>query len=256
MTEQIFSVAGHVALVTGAGRNVGAGIAKYLSRAGASVIVNDLHAERAQQVAAEINEAGGRAVAAPFDVTDPKQMKDAIAEAQEQIGTIDILVNNAGVLEGGGRPNQFVQMPEEDWQMQIELNLIAFMRLVQLVMPNMIEAGWGRVIQISSGSATKGDKIGVAAYAAGKSGAEGLVRHLAVENGQFGITVNSLALGFQESLGRADDPWVKAAMSAIPTGRAGRPGDTGAAVVWLCCEDGGQVNGQVIHINGGSHFGR
>lgn len=140
--------------------------------------------------------------------------------------------------------------------MQIELNLVAFMRLVQLLVPQMIDGGWGRVIQISSGSATKGDKIGVAAYAAGKSGSEGLVRHLAVENGRHGITVNSLALGYQEGLGRADEPALQAAVAAIPTGRAGRPGDTGAAVVWLCCEDGGQVNGQVIHINGGSHFGR
>lgn len=251
-----FTVTDHVALVTGAGRGVGAGIAQYLARAGASVIVNDLHADRAQQVADEINESGGRAVAAPFDVTDPQQVTSALAAAQAEVGTIDILVNNAGVLEGGGRPNQFVQMPEEDWRMQIELNLVAFMRLVQLLVPQMIEGGWGRVVQISSGSATKGDKIGMAAYAAGKSGSEGLVRHLAVENGSHGITVNSLALGFQEGLARADDPVVKAAMSAIPTGRAGRPADTGAAVVWLCCDDGGQVNGQVIHINGGSHFGR
>lgn len=251
-----FLVTDRVALVTGAGRGVGAGIAQYLARAGASVIVNDLHADRAQQVANEINDAGGRAVAAPFDVTDPQQVKDALAAAQAEVGTIDILVNNAGVLEGGGRPNQFVEMPEEDWRMQIELNLIAFMRLVQLVMPAMIERGWGRVVQISSGSATKGDKIGVAAYAAGKSGSEGLVRHLAVENGRFGITVNSLALGLQEGLARADEPALAAAINAIPTGRSGRPSDTGAAVVWLCCEDGGQVNGQVIHINGGSHFGR
>lgn len=256
MSESLFSVAGHVALVTGAGKGAGAGIAKYLARAEAAVIVNDLFAERAEEVVEEITAAGGTAVAAAFDVTDAEQVAEQVADAEEKLGTIDILVNNAGVPPGGGRPNQFVNMPEEDWQLQLNLNLIAFMRLVQVVLPRMIEAGWGRIIQISSGSATKGDKIGVAAYAAAKSGSEGLVRHLAVENGQYGITVNSLALGLQEGVGRADEPMIAKAIAAIPTGRPGRPADTGAAVVWLCAEDGGQVNGQVIHINGGSHFGR
>ncbi len=238
---------GRTALVTGAGQGVGRGIAARLSAAGARVLVNDLDADRARQTAAEIE----HAEALPFDVTD----RGAVAAALQD-RRVDILVNNAGVPPGGGRPNRFAEMPEADWQLQLSLNLAAFMHLSQLVLPGQVEAGWGRIVQISSGASSRGLAIGVAAYGAAKAGGESLVRHLAVEYGPAGITANSLALGLMEGVARAGDPSVDRLINSVPIKRLGRPEEVGAAVTWLASDDGGLVNGQVIHLNGGTVFGR
>lgn len=254
--EEQFRLDGRAALVTGAGRGVGAGIAHSLAVAGASVAINDLHADRARSVADAIVAAGGKASAYPFDVTSPGQIDSGLAGIQKELGAIDILVHNAGVSEGGGRPNQFVDMPAEDWQLQIELNLVAMMRLTQAVLPAQMARGWGRIIQISSGASSRGLPIGVAAYGAAKAGSEALVRHLGVECGPNGITANALALGLMEGLGQADDPQLQKMIHAIPIGRLGTGADVGAAVIWLCSEAGGLVNSQVIHLNGGTVFGR
>ncbi|AVP67114.1 SDR family NAD(P)-dependent oxidoreductase [Prescottella equi] len=251
-----FGLGGRTALVTGAGRGVGAGIARVLAAAGASVAVNDLHADRAESVAETITEAGGQAVACPFDVTNVDATADALARTTEQVGDIDILVHNAGVPDGGGRPNKFVDMPPADWQLQIDLNLAATMRIVQAVLPRQIENGWGRIVQISSGASSRGLPIGVGAYGAAKAGSEALIRHLGVECGPHGVTANALALGLMEGLGRADDPAVQKMIRGIPIGRLGTGADVGAAILWLCSEAGGLVNAQVIHLNGGTVFGR
>lgn len=254
--ERQFQLEGRTALVTGAGRGVGAGIAKQLAAAGAVVAVNDLYAERADSVTESIVKSGGRASSYAFDITDPQALQDQISRIRDEHGSIDILVHNAGVAEGGGRPNKFAEMPVEDWQLQIDLNLVATMRLVQAVLPGQVENGWGRIIQISSGASSRGLPIGVAAYGAAKAGSEALVRHLGVEYGRKGITANALALGLMEGLGRADDPQVKKMINNIPIGRLGTGADVGAAVVWLSSEGGGLVNSQVIHLNGGTVFGR
>lgn len=251
-----FGLGGRTALVTGAGRGVGAGIAQVLAAAGATVAVNDLHAERAESVAAAIVEAGGAAVPCPFDVTDAERADQALARLADLVGDVDILVHNAGVPDGGGRPNRFVDMPPPDWQLQIDLNLVAMMRMVQAVLPRQIENGWGRIVQISSGASSRGMPIGVAAYGAAKAGSEGLIRHLGVECGPHGVTANALALGLMEGLGRADDPDVQKMIRAVPIGRLGTGADVGAAILWLCSEAGGLVNAQVIHLNGGTVFGR
>ncbi|WP_430330824.1 SDR family NAD(P)-dependent oxidoreductase [Rhodococcus sp. ACT016] len=250
-----FRLEGRTALVTGAGRGVGAGIAQVLAAAGAAVVVNDLHVDRARAVADAIVDGGHAAVACPFDVTDTDAAKAALGAVGEG-RAIDILVHNAGVPDGGGRPNRFVDMPRADWQLQIDLNLAAMMRMVQVVLPRLLENGWGRIIQISSGASSRGLPIGVAAYGAAKAGSEALVRHLGVECGPHGVTANALALGLMEGLGRADDPKVEKMIRQVPIGRLGRGTDVGAAIVWLCSEAGGLVNGQVIHLNGGTVFGR
>ncbi|CAM3346653.1 SDR family oxidoreductase [Nocardioides dubius] len=242
---------GRLALVTGAGQGVGRGIASCLAAAGATVAVNDLAPTRADAVAAEIRDAGGDAFGLAFDVTDADAAQTAVGDLE-----IDILVNNAGVPPGGGRPNRFAQMPPEDWQLQIDLNLAALMRLAQLVIPGQAERGWGRIIQISSGASSRGLAIGVAAYGAAKAGGEALIRHLGVEYGPEGITANSLALGLMEGVGRAGDPAVDRLIRGVPIGRLGRPQEVGEACVWLASEAGGLVNAQVIHLNGGTVFGR
>lgn len=244
-------LAGRAALVTGAGQGVGRGIALRLAAAGAKVGVNDLLPARAHEVAAQIRAHGGDAVDLAFDVTDD----DAARTALESFD-VDVLVHNAGVLPGGGRPSSFAQMPPEDWQLQIDLNLAALMRLTQLVLPGQVDRGWGRIIQISSGASSRGLAIGVAAYGAAKAGGEALIRHLGVEYGPSGITANSLALGLMEGVGRAGDPAVDRLIASVPIGRLGRPAEVGDACVWLASESGGLVNAQVIHLNGGTVFGR
>lgn len=251
-----FGLSGRTALVTGAGRGVGAGIAHVLAAAGATVAVNDLHAARADSVVDAITGAGGAAVACPFDVTDGDGTAEALARVTDLVGDVDILVHNAGIPDGGGRPNRFVDMPPSDWQLQIDLNLVAMMRMVQVVLPRQIDNGWGRIVQISSGASSQGLPIGVGAYGAAKAGSEGLIRHLGVECGPHGVTANALALGLMEGLGRADDPAVQKMIRGIPIGRLGTGADVGAAILWLCSEAGGLVNAQVIHLNGGTVFGR
>lgn len=255
-SEDRFRLDGRIALVTGAGRGVGAGIASELAAAGAVVAVNDLHADRAESVAAAIRADGGKASAYAFDITSPALIESQLSKIASELGDIDILVHNAGVADGGGRPNKFADMPADDWQMQIDLNLVSTMRLAQALLPGQVERGWGRIIQISSGASSRGLPIGVAAYGAAKAGSESLIRHLGVEYGPSGVTANSLALGLMEGLGRADEPKLQKMIKAIPIGRLGTGVDVGAAVIWLCSEPGGLVNSQVIHLNGGTVFGR
>jgi NAD(P)-dependent dehydrogenase (short-subunit alcohol dehydrogenase family) len=254
MTEQVFShevLAGRTALVTGAGQGVGQGIAERLAEAGASVLVNDLDRTRAETVAAALVAQGLLAAALPFDVTDHALVTSTLAGRE-----IDVLVNNAGVPPGGGRPNRFAEMPAEDWRLQLSLNLEALMHLTQTVLPGQVERGWGRIIQISSGASSRGLAIGVAAYGAAKAGGESLIRHLSTEYGPSGITANSLALGLMEGVARGNDEGVAKLVRAIPTGKLGSPREVGTAAVWLASDDGGLVNGQVIHLNGGTIPGR
>ncbi|WP_235736420.1 SDR family NAD(P)-dependent oxidoreductase [Nocardioides alcanivorans] len=254
MTEQVFSpsvLTGRTALVTGAGQGVGRGIAERLAEAGARVLVNDLDAERAGRVADSLVARDLLAEPLPFDVTDHALVTSTLAGRE-----IDVFVNNAGVPPGGGRPNRFAEMPAEDWQLQLSLNLEALMHLTQTVLPGQVERGRGRIIQISSGASARGLAIGVAAYGAAKAGGESLIRHLAVEYGPLGITANSLALGLMEGVARGNEERIAKMARAIPTGRLGNPREVGTAVVWLASDDGGLINGQVIHLNGGTIFGR
>lgn len=245
------ALAGRTALVTGAGQGVGRGIAQRLAAAGAQVLVNDLDADRAAEVAQGLAGPAGFGEPVPFDVTD----RDAVTAALDG-RRVDVLVSNAGIPPGGGRPSPFAQMPAEDWELQLSLNLAALMHLAQTVLPGQVDRGWGRIIQVSSGASSRGLAIGVAAYGAAKAGGESLMRHLAVEYGPHGITANSLALGLMEGVARAGEGAVERLVRAVPIGRLGRPGEVGAAAVWLASEDGGLVNGQVIHLNGGTVFGR
>ena len=245
----MFDLDGKVALVTGAGQGVGAGIARMLAAQGAAVGVNDLVPERAARVAAEIAASGGRAQAQAFDVTDAAAVSAGIARLESGLGPVDVLVNNAGVPEGM-RLERFRDAAPESWARYVDLNLYGVLHCTRAVIDGMCARRAGRVITISSAAAQVGLAIGVSLYAAGKGGAISFMRHLALEVAPFGVTANTLALGLMANA--AGTPGVPGIERTIPLGRAGLPEDIGAAVVFLASREAAWITGQTIGVNGGT----
>jgi NAD(P)-dependent dehydrogenase (short-subunit alcohol dehydrogenase family) len=247
----MFDLSGRLALVTGSGQGVGAGIARLLAGQGAVVVVNDLDAGRAGRTVASIEEAGGRAVPSLFDVTDFGAVAAAVAGLRSDLGPIDVLVNNAG--NGGAQrmvPTQFRDSDPAAWHGPIDVNLFGVLNCSRHVIGDMCDRGWGRVITIASGAGMVGLHIGVSAYGAGKGGAIGFMRHLAIESARFGVTANTLALGLMTNPG---GPGVAESLARqIPVGRTGQPEDIGALCVYLASPEASWMTGQTIHINGGS----
>ena len=242
----MFDLTGRTALVTGGGQNIGAGIAEMLAAAGARVLVNDLRAERAENIVADIVESGGQAVAAPFDVTE----RDAVLAAVADFGPVDVLVANAG--NGGAEdmlPKRFAETVPEDWRGPMEVNLLGVLYCCHAVLPGMVERGHGRIIAISSAAGTHGVGIGFAPYSVGKGGALSLVRSLALEHGRDGITANSVELGVMDSV---REETVAAFRKVIPVGRLGTPDDVAAACLWLASDEASWVTSQTIGLNGGA----
>lgn len=244
----MFDLTGRTALVTGAGRGVGFGIAAALLERGAQVWVNDLVTERAEVAAAQLGE-GAHPVA--FDVAD----EIAVDHAIRAVGQVDILVNNAGIPPTM-RAVQFREMNRHEWNAYIDVNLYGVLNCVKATVDGMCERGWGRVITISSGAGTHGQNIGVALYAAGKGAGISFMRHLAMECARKGVTANTLALGMmeREPSARSDESsTVTAGLTrAIPVGRLGRPEDVGYACVYLASDEASWITGQTIALNGGS----
>ncbi|MFE1396972.1 SDR family NAD(P)-dependent oxidoreductase [Nocardiopsis dassonvillei] len=249
----MFSLEGRAALVTGAGQNAGAGIARALAHQGAKVAVNDLYAERAEAVCAQITESRGTALALPFDVTDLDVARAATAQAKEKFGQhLDILVNNAGIPADIAH-GPFRSIDPARWRHPIDLNIYGSINCVKAVIDDMCEAGWGRVVQISSGSARTGQNAGVSMYATGKSGVEGFIRHLSAEVAGHGVTANVLALGLMNNLESAKlGDELDQIRATIPVGRLGSPEDAGAACAFLASSEAGWLTGQTIDLNGGT----
>jgi 3-oxoacyl-[acyl-carrier protein] reductase len=250
MAPGIFALDGRTALVTGAGQNVGAGIARMLAAQGATVAVNDAVAERAEATAHAITEAGHTAMAVAFDVTDYPAVLAGVEAVEDALGSVDILVNNAG--NGGVQgmvPQPFREMDPSAWEGPIRVNLYGVLHGCRAVVNGMCDRGWGRIITISSGAGTAGVSIGVAPYSAGKGGGISFMRSLALEVARHGVTANTLAIGLQAQR----DPTVTEHLArAIPVGRTGTPDDVAAACVWLASDEAAWVTGQTIEINGGS----
>jgi NAD(P)-dependent dehydrogenase (short-subunit alcohol dehydrogenase family) len=246
----MFELGAKVALVTGAGQHVGAGIARTLAAQGATVVVNDLVAERAQATVETIRGAGGTASAVAFDVTDLGAVRAGVAAAESDVGPVDILVNNAGNA-GAHRmvPTPFRDMDPDDWSGPIDVNLYGVLNCCHAVIGGMCDRGWGRVITIASGAGTVGLRLGVSTYGAGKGGSIAFMRHLAVENARFGVTANTLAIGLMQApTGDGTDALAR----QIPVGRVGRPEDIAALCVYLASEEASWMTGQTIELNGGS----
>ncbi|WP_280457164.1 SDR family NAD(P)-dependent oxidoreductase [Nocardia carnea] len=249
----MFELNGRIALVSGAGQSVGEGIATVLARQGAAVIVNDLVGDRAERVAAKIVAEGNKAIAKAFDVTDYEATVAAVRAAEAELGGhVNILVNNAGVAqERVIKP--FRELTPDQWPPSIDLNIYGAMNCIKAVLDGMCDAGWGRIVQISSGSARTGQNINYSMYATGKSGIEGFIRHLAAETGQYGVTANIVALGQQANLAEKMTPeMIDKIIATIPIGRLGDPLEVGAFCAYLASNESGGMTGQTLDFNGGS----
>jgi len=249
----MFDLTGRVALVTGAGQNVGAGIARLLGAQGAKVAVNDRVEARAKTTAEEIAGAGGVALATVFDVTDAAGVADAVARIESEFGPVDVLVNNAGVppnMTDDIKP--FRQLDPEQWAKYVDLNLYGVMRCSKAVLDGMLDRGFGRIVTISSAAGQMGIALGLTAYGAGKAGAIGFSRHLALEVAGTGVTVNTVSLGMMDNAG--DAAVVAHLAKSVPAGRCGTPEDAGAAVVYLASDEASWVTGQILGVNGGSYI--
>jgi 2-hydroxycyclohexanecarboxyl-CoA dehydrogenase len=241
-----------VALVTGAGSGIGAAISRRLAKEGMAVCVLDVNGEPAAKVAAEIEAAGGKAIAVAASIARRDQMTAAVERVRAELGPVTVLVNNAGLSE----ILPFEELTDELWDRMFEVNVRGFFIPTQLVLPDMKAAGWGRIVNISSSSAQTG-AVGMAHYSASKGAVIAMTRTLAQELGPLGITVNNIPPGsvqgtilYETTKDRFAIP-LEQLIKAIPVRRFGEPEDIANACAWLVSEASGYVNGQTIGVNGG-----
>jgi NAD(P)-dependent dehydrogenase (short-subunit alcohol dehydrogenase family) len=249
-----------VALVTGAGRGIGAAIAKRLAADGHLVAVADAHGGRAEQAARAIDPAGKRAVAVMADVSDAVSVSDMVAEVTNRLGAPSILVNNAGVISAA----PFTELAESEWDRILGVNLKGQYLCARAVLPAMLRQGWGRIINIASDAGKTGEPY-IAHYAASKFGVVGLTQSLALEYARDGITVNAVCpaitdTDMMEQLARdmegsgAPLPaagWRAAFVDEIPMGRPMAPEEIAGVCAFLAGDGAAAITGQAINVSGG-----
>ncbi|MBA4858517.1 3-oxoacyl-ACP reductase FabG [Nocardia farcinica] len=242
------------AVVTGAARGIGAGVARRLAADGMAVAVIDLHEVACKPVVEQIQAAGGTAIAVGADVADEAAVAAAVERVATELGAPTVLVNNAGVI----RDNLLFRMTTDDWDTVMSVHLRGSFLMTRAVQKYMTEAKFGRIVNLSSTSAL-GNR-GQANYAAAKAGLQGFTKTLALELGKFGITANAIAPGFIETemtaataerIGVPFEDFKAAAAKEIPVARTGVPEDIAHAVSFFVSEGAGFVSGQVLYVAGG-----
>ncbi|MDQ5975748.1 MAG: 3-oxoacyl-[acyl-carrier protein] reductase [Actinomycetota bacterium] len=242
------------AIVTGAARGIGAATARRLARDGFAVAVLDLDEDACGAVVDEITSAGGQAAAIGADVGSEESVAAAVERVAALLGAPTVLINNAGIT----RDNLLFKMSLAEWDSVMSVHLRGGFLMCRATQKYMVEAKWGRVVNLSSISAL-GNR-GQVNYSAAKAGLQGFTKTLAIELGPFGVTANAIAPGFVESdmtratadrMGISWDDFVAGASSQIAVRRIGQPDDIAATVAFLVSDEASFISGQVIYVTGG-----
>src|SRR3954451_23674095 len=247
----MFSLNDKVALVTGASQGIGRDTALALAEAGAKVAVAARNEEKLSALVAEIETAGGAALAVKMDVADGEQVKAGFRQVLEKFGRLDILVNNAAITRDG----LAMRMKSDDWDAVLRTNLTGAHLCIQQALPAMMKARTGRIINISSVVAQSGN-AGQANYVAAKAGLIGLTKAIAIEIASRNITVNAVAPGFIETpmTDILPDKVKEDLKTRIPLGRMGSAREIASAIVFLASDEAGYITGHVLNVNGGLHL--
>ena len=243
-----------VVVVTGAAAGIGLGIARRFVRDGYPTAMLDVQEELLEEEAETLRAAGGRVLTRRVDVSSREQIDDAYAAVRRELGRIAIVIPNAGIA----RFTPFVSMTIEQWQQVIDINLTGVFHTLQAAAPDMIDAGWGRIVTISSHAGVSGGPQ-QAHYSASKGGVIGMTKALARELAPHGITVNTIPPSVVEtpqmhrSIAAGEFP-VEAILPMIPIPRLGQPEDIAAACAFLASDDASYITGQVLGVNGGMYI--
>jgi 2-hydroxycyclohexanecarboxyl-CoA dehydrogenase len=243
-----------VAVVTGGASGIGLGIARRFGADGHRVAVFDRNGSAATAAADELTAAGGTALAVEVDVSDWASVEAAFSRVRAELGPVEILVTSAGVESF----DSVLDITPEIWDRIITVNLTGTFTCAQAAIADMVAAGWGRIVTISSSSAQSGAPR-MSHYAASKGGVIGLTKALAVELARTGITANTIPPSLVDTpMSRhadpADFPGVDIVGPMVPVGRAGTPDDIAAACSFLCSDDAAYITGQIIGVNGGMYI--
>src|ERR1700677_1429065 len=248
-------MSGRVAVVTGAASGIGLGVANRFAADDIAVALLDRDDAGVTQAAEALTGQGRSAVGYAVDVADRGGLERVFADVRQNLGPISILVTSAGIESF----DAVADITPEKWDRLLAVNLTGTFTCMQLAVPDMISAGWGRIVTISSSSAQSGAP-NMAHYAASKGGVIGLTKALAVELARSGITVNTIPPSLvdtpmaRKAEAAGDFPGVDIVGSMVPLGRAGTPADIAAACSFLCSEGGSYITGQLIGVNGGMYI--
>jgi 2-hydroxycyclohexanecarboxyl-CoA dehydrogenase len=245
---------GRTALVTGGARGIGAAIAKGLAQDGLAVVIADMRREEAEATSAEITGAGGKAFTIALDVTDAAAVKAAVEAAREHFGQVDVLVNNAG----WDQLMPFLDTDEEFWERVLDINFKGALRLTQAVLPEMVERGWGRIVNIGSDAGRVGSSL-ESVYSGAKGGIIAFTKTVAREVARAGVTANVVCPGptdtpfLRETAANGEDAdAVLTSMArSVPMRRLASPADVAAAVRFFADDSAGYITGQTLSVSGG-----
>jgi gluconate 5-dehydrogenase len=257
MIQELFSLNGKVALITGGTHGIGMAIGKTLGQAGAKICVNDISDEKLAECKAEYAKAGVDVYTLKFDVTNEEAVDKGISQIEKEVGDIDILVNNAGII----KRIPILDMPVADYKQVIDIDLVAPLILAKRVAPKMIEKRAGKIINMCSMMSVYG-RNSVSAYASAKGGLKLLTANMCCEWAKYNVQINGIGPGYIATAQTAPireggHPFNDLVMMRTPANRWGEPEDIGNAALFLASKAADFVNGQVLYVDGGilANFG-